>query len=703
MRDLPSQPAAIVASSWCNPRRRLDWKEAGSGAPEAFWTVSHLHPANTPPAPSTPPTTDAAPVDNVLLAAPSEPAPAPAEAVPVPRRSSCVPKPTPAIVAARETQAMEDAARTAGEDWATNTKCPCALMADDVFAFLASLSTAGSPLTDDYVPRHYGEAMRALTYASSVPVGKKVIGCKWVYANKYDADGNIVRRKARLVAKGFSQVHGEDFDETYAAVVRLESIRMTIAIAVQLGMHLWQVDFVSAYLNSVLSHMVYMQVPPGFRGGEGKVCLLLKTLYGMMQGGYDWWHTLDKAYIEFGYKPSRADTCIRSKLVGNECTITNTYTDDTLSASSCRESRLPVKTGKYCTAEMNGRDLDARRRGVSNTRVPKQEVRHNITKLGLGKSNLNTSTLEGYARAKEELVKCYEIKDMGELKYILGMRIDHDPQSGAFSLSQRTFLERFLERFGMQDCNPRPTPLPAGIRLLESQSPSTETERAFMEGKPYHEILGSLMWAQVATRSDLSYAVGVLARFQSNPGPAHWNALLHVVGYVKGTLDYRITYTRDTGSIKPVGYVDADYGGDFDTRRSTSGYVFMMANGPVSWSSKRQPTVALSTTEAEYMALTRGAQQALWMHNFLFEIDLSQNLPATLHVDSTSSISLAQSTKGHARAKHIDIHHHYVQKRVQDGDIQINHICSTENLADILTRPLPRVLHEHMVDLLRLK
>ncbi|GLB45566.1 putative reverse transcriptase (RNA-dependent DNA polymerase) [Lyophyllum shimeji] len=351
-------------------------------APRIRTTNGPLHPANTPPAPSTPPTTDAAPVDNVL-AAPSEPAPAPAEAVPAPRRSSRVPKPTPAIVAARETQAIEDAARTAGEDWATNTKRPHALMADDVFAFLASLSTAGSPLTDDYVPRHYGEAMQRpdlwvppmeaelailqqrgvfkLVDASSVPAGKKVIRCKWVYANKYDADGNIVRRKARLVAKGFSQVHGEDFDETYAAVVRLESIRMTIAIAAQLGMHLWQVDFVSAYLNSVLSHTVYMQVPPGFRGGEGKVCLLLKTLYGMMQGGYDWWHTLDKAYIELGYKPSRADTCVRSKLVGNERTITNTYTDDTLGASS---------------------------------------------------------TLEGYARAKEELARCYEIKDMGELKYI---------------------------------------------------------------------------------------------------------------------------------------------------------------------------------------------------------------------------------------------------------------------------------------------
>ena len=141
----------------------------------------------------------------------------------------------------------------------------------------------------------------------------------------------------------------------------------------------------------------------------------------------------------------------------------------------------------------------------------------------------------------------------------------------------------------------------------------------------------------------------LLARFQSDPGPTHWKALLHVLTYIKGTLDYRIVYSKGSGvSAKPDRYVDADYGGDLNTRRSTSGYMFMMASGPVSWSSKRQQTVSLSTTEAEYIAMTRGSQQSLWMHNFLAKIGFEQPLPANLCVDNNSSIALTQLTKGHA-------------------------------------------------------
>jgi hypothetical protein len=211
------------------------------------------------------------------------------------------------------------------------------------------------------------------------------------------------------------------------------------------------------------------------------------------------------------------------------------------------------------------------------------------------------------------------------------------------------------------------------------------------------------MWAQVATRPDISFAVGLLAHFQSNPGPAHWRAMIHILGYIKGTLNYRITYSKVEGGLKPIGFVDADYAGDYDTRRSTSGYVFMMAGGPVSWSSHRQPTVALSTMEAEYMALTRSAQNALWIHNSLVEINLPQSLPATIHCDNTSAIALTQSTKGHTRAKHIDIWYHYIRERVADGDIKVTHIPSSENIADIFTKPLPHVVHERMVSLLRLK
>lgn len=225
-----------------------------------------------------------------------------------------------------------------------------------------------------------------------------------------------------------------------------------------------------------------------------------------------------------------------------------------------------------------------------------------------------------------------------------------------------------------------------------------------MHDKPYRQLLGALMWAQAATRPNLSFAVTLLACFQSNPGLAHWKALLHMLAYVKGTLNYRIPYSRDLGgSTKPIGYVDADYGGDLDTRRSTSGYVFLMAGGPVSWSSKRQQTVALSTTEAEYMAMTHGSQQALWMHNFLSEINMEQRPPATILVNNNLSIALAQSTKGHSRAKHINIRHHYIRERIQEGDIKVIHVPSTENITDICTKPLPHATHDYLTTLMGIK
>ena len=171
--------------------------------------------------------------------------------------------------------------------------------------------------------------------------------------------------------------------------------------------------------------------------------------------------------------------------------------------------------------------------------------------------------------------------------------------------------------------------------------------------------------------------------------------------YMNRTLDYHITY-RYGADIKPIGYVDADYGGDLDTRRLTGGYVFTMAGGAVLWSSKRQPTIALLTNEAEYMALTHGAQQAMWMQNWLLEVDLPQTLPTILHVDNSPALFLAQYTKGHACAKHINIRHHYIQERVKVGDIDVIHIPSTKNPADLFTKPLACTTHEYMVQLLGL-
>lgn len=428
------------------------------------------------------------------------------------------------------------------------------------------------------------------------PTDAHVIDSMWVYANKYDTDGNIIKRKARLVAKGYTQIPGLDYNQTYTSVVHLESFRMVAAITPALGLHIWQVDIVATFLYSQNKFTTYMRQPPGFVtwGEDNKVLQVVKTLYGMLQGGYDFQVEMSSTYESLGYYKLLADPCVHSRVIKDEFTITSTYTDNIFGRSS---------------------------------------------------------TKEGAKKAKEDIKACFEIKDVGELGYILGIHVEKDESTGVISLSQEAYLRRVLECFGMMQCNAKSTPLPPGIILSESNSPKTKDNDHYMKDKPYCEALGSCMWAQIAIHPDITFALSVLSHFQANPGPTHWKVMLHLL---TRTLSYKITYHKG-GSLDPIRFVNADYAGDTDTRRSTSGYLFTMAGGPVSWSSKHQATAALSTTEAEYMAPTRAAQQALWMYSFMSEVGLKHEFPAVLHRDNAASIALTLNTKGHARTKHINI------------------------------------------------
>ncbi|KAF5391957.1 hypothetical protein D9757_003238 [Collybiopsis confluens] len=469
------------------------------------------------------------------------------------------------------------------------------------------------------------------------PPGANIMDCRWVYDIKLDGHGKWIRDKARLVGKGFTQQLGVDYTETWAAVSRMESIRMVAAVAASLDLKLWQIDFIAAYLNSTPEVDIYMRQPPGYivPGHENSVCHLKKTLYGTMQGAYDWARTLDAGFTSIGYQASKADPCVRVKRSGSNLTLTATYTDDVWGASTTSE---------------------------------------------LGEE------------AKKELGRLWDIKDVGENHRLLGMRVDQDLDKGTVTLSQRAYFEQVLTRFKLNNITPRNTPLPIGIQLNADMAPITETEKREMKDKPYREVLGCVMWCQLATRPDLSFTVGLLSRFQSNPGIEHWKALMHVVGYIKNTIDYGIVFSRDC-PLKPFGYVDASYGDDPDTRRSTSGQVFIMAGGPVSWSSKRQATVALSTVEAEYVSLSRGAQQLRWMFAWMEEIGMEQERPGHLKGDNEGSVSLTKNTHGHHRVKHIDLRLHYIRELVASKEITVDSIRGTENPADLFTKPLPRDTH----------
>ena len=593
-----------------------------------------------------------------------------------PRRSTRPVIPSQARIQSSEYSQREAMGRTEGQEWATDHNKPTALWvtnpnhskafhAIDPFAIQADQEDFIACLTETKashnIPKSYRHAMATdperWTKAMEAemenlkskhtwelvkpPPDANIMESMWVYDIKWDGEGNRIKDKARLVGKGYTQRLGIDYNETWAAVTRLESVRMTAAIAAEHDLKLWRIDFVGAYLNSVTKEDIYMRQPEGFvePGYEDYAAKLLHTIYGTMQGGHDWYETLSTSYDNLGYTTSRADPCVRFKKENGNYTLTDTYTDDTFGASNDDE-----------------------------------EMRRRIDEIG----------------------KVWEIKDVGETEYFLGMRVQQDLALGTVRLTQRPYWEHVMSRFDLSHVPPRNTPLPAGLTLDTSMSPQTDSERKAMGDKPYRSILGNVMWGQLATRPDLSFAVSLLSRFQSNPGIEHWNALMHVIGYIKNTMDYGLTYTRGNG-VSPYAFVDADYGGCKDTRRSTSGYVFMMAGGPVAWSSKRQATVALSTVEAEYVAMSRCAQQMVWMHSWLDEVDIAHELPGMIKGDNRGAIALTKNTKDHGKIKHIDIRHHYIRELVHSKAIAVEQVSSADNLADLFTKPLPRDQHHRLL------
>jgi len=255
------------------------------------------------------------------------------------------------------------------------------------------------------------------------------------------------------------------------------------------------------------------------------------------------------------------------------------------------------------------------------------------------------------------------------------------------TLTQKAYSERILEYFKMNHCALTSTPLPPGSLLSIDDCPTTSQETSEMAKTLYCEALELLMWLQVATCPDLTYTMNILFRFSHNPGRSYWNALKHTLAYVKETIDYEITY-RGGGTLNPIGYVDSDYVGCKDTRRSTKGNVFIVAGRPVSWESKCQETVALSIVESEYMTFTRVIAQALWIMKFFTEIGLPVTNPITIYTDNNRSISNSTNDKNHHRTKHIDVKFHFVKEHMKKREIMFIYILSLDNLADLFTKSL---------------
>ena len=462
---------------------------------------------------------------------------------------------------------------------------------------------------------------------STLPKGKMAIGTKWVFKRKLNADGEVERYKARLVALGYSQQHGADYDDTFCPVVRFESVRMLIAIAVQLGLKLHQMDITAAFLNGDLKEDVYLSSPEGLEvnGSRGKVfCKLKKSLYGLRQSPRCWNSTLDAKLREMGFRQTPSDPCMYITSSEGKPLILAVYVDDIILA---------------------------------------------------GKSEKLISEV------KRKLAQYFEVKDLGILHHFLGVKVSYNEETGSVWIGQPRYTEKVLEKFGMDKAKPNKTPVSSSSRLRRRNDEEEGVDRSL-----YQSAVGSSLYLSTRTRLDISFAVSNVAKYCNDPSKEHWIAVKRILRYLNGSTHLGLLYTKQDPK-EVIGYSDADWGGDNDDHRSTSGYIFQIGGTAISWSSRKQSSVALSAAEAEYMALSSATQEAVWLRQLYTDLFKDPIRPTVVYEDNQACISMAENPKFHGRAKHINLKYHYIREQIGKS-IELVYCPTNEMVADVLTKGL---------------
>lgn len=438
--------------------------------------------------------------------------------------------------------------------------------------------------------------------------GHKPIGLKWVFKVKKDSHGVIVKHKARLVAKGYVQRQGVDFDEVFAPVARMETVRLLTSLAAQDGWEVHHMDVKSAFLNGELVEEVYVSQPPGFEieGQEHKVLKLNKALYGLRQAPRAWNAKLDKSLVGLGFERSPLEHAVYKKVNGTSVLLVGVYVDDLIITGSNKVDITEFKT---------------------------------------------------------QMKRLFSMSDLGLLSYYLGIEVQQT--CDGITLCQSAYAAKILKETGMDGCNPCATPMEEILKLSkESASPSVDSTM-------YRSIVRSLRYL-VNTRSDIAYSVGIVSRFMERPIVEHLNVVKRILRYVSGTLSLGCFYGRKNGKeTELVGYSDSDLAGDVDDRKSTSGAVFYLGSSLVAWISQKQKVVALSSCEAEYIAATTAACQAIWLARLLGDLKNQEPKKLMLLVDNKSAISLCKNPVHHDRSKHIDTRYHFIRECVESEKIDV--------------------------------
>ena len=473
-----------------------------------------------------------------------------------------------------------------------------------------------------------------------LPQERTSIGSKWVFKLKRDTNGNITKYKARLVAQGFSQRPGFDYDteRLYAPVIRLDTLRLLLAISANFDWEMEQVDIIGAYLHGKIEEDIYMRQPLGFEDGTDRVCKLKRALYGLKQSGRAWNDKLNSFFETLGLHRLTSDPCVYLFREGSEILIIGVYVDD----------------------------------------------------MGIFSNSKRLTDL-----TKQKLHAEFNITELGSIHSIIGINVTRDRQNHTIKLSQPGYIRGITSRFGMDKGKTVHTPLDPDTKLERCKDNGTDlTNQA-----DYQSIIGSLMYAAVGTRPDIAYAVSKLSQYSSCPTVTHLSAAKRVLAYLAHTPDLGIILGDHSDHINPIGYSDSNWATDEDDSRSISGHIFIL-NGPITWSSKKQPTVSRSTMEAEYRELSNASRTAIWIQNILSELQLPVPTPITIYGDNQAANTLAAEIKFHAKAKHFRVDFHAVREHITDKTIVVKYCPSAENGADLLTKPLPRSTHMRLVSLI---
>lgn len=463
-----------------------------------------------------------------------------------------------------------------------------------------------------------------------LPAGRKAIGCRWLFRKKDEG-----RYKARLVAKGYSQQHGVDYEETFAPVAKFTTIRILLALSCEHDWELEGMDVKTAFLNGTLEERIYMQVPEGIALPVNKNT---RTYEAPMVC------RLIKAI--YGLKQSPRAWYGRIHTFFQVHNFTRSEHDHSLFINYEKHIILLLYVDDLVVA------------------APTKEL------VGWIRSRLHDE---------------FEMTDLGPLKTFLGLEIARNRPNRTLHLTQSQYVNKILHIYRLDFCNPSLTPADPHVRLERASSDFAATPE---DRRRYQSAVGSLMYAMLGSRPEIAYAVPKVSQYSTNPNSTHWTAVKRIFRYLAGTRN-RGLYCSHQGT--GAGFTDADWAGG-DDRKSIGGYTFLLNGAAICWNSKKQSTVALSSTEAEYMALTQAVKESIWLLAILQDLGARKHSEElrTINIDNQGSIALARNAQYHARTKHIDIQYHFVREHLEKQHISLTYCATGEMTADIFTKALPQ-------------